>query len=862
MATDCHPKHIMSSAILWNALLLLLMQTTLTSGEQKHVSAFFQGDCSAKPCHHKCWDIDNGYFCECHPGFTLNKDGFTCSALASPVSAIPKNGTTDPEYSVIHSQSSIHAVQESDHLLSDTDSQKRTSLLSNSAVDSVQNVNTKSGALDPRSHKNNIKIRKAFLKKDPSGLIVLSLRQRPGSKIKYKSAYLAGEKATDSEDKKRVCDLICVNNGTCTIDGNIKRCDCPLGTQGEFCENFVEVRYPKFSGTGFLALPVLKTGYKEFDIDIEFRPWAKNGLLLFSADHPSSQSDFFSIILVNGLIEFRFDCGTGIGIIRSKGEVNLGHWNRVHIDRVDNEATLLLNDDAPVHGVAKGAYSRITLRLHVYLGGYSKLGSLSNRVGTHKGFVGCIQEVKINGFQYDMRKSALVGDAEFGRNVGECSEGICEDVICENEGTCLAVAADRHLCMCPLGYGGQNCQHVTEVHIPEFAGHSHLRFQGLGRSVLSFTEIEIVLKPTEANGVVLYNGYKENRQGDFLSIALVGGHIEFRFDLGTGAAVIRSEKALELGEWHWVRASRTGLQGTLEVDEQTTIEGTSEGAFTQLTLLQDLYLGGHPNFDQTSKYSNISQSFTGCIQKVIINSQPLKLLEENLGGINIEACQHPCVGSPCLNGGDCIPDKNIYTCYCPIGYSNTNCEDRIPGEITTPRFTGDSFLMYTDKKVTTRVAGSKMDIHMMIKPESQNGLIFWSGQDQVSPSSDYVALGLIDGALQFRYNLGSGEAVISYNDTKLFDRQWHSVRAQRDRQDAFLEVDHTEIVEGSSSGSYKVLNTNKIVYIGGMPDISQTTGKKFTLGYVGCVRDITLAEEYDMEIVSGAQSGRNILHCL
>lgn len=46
-----------------------------------------------------------------------------------------------------------------------------------------------------------------------------------------------------------------------------------------------------------------------------------------------------------------------------------------------------------------------------------------------------------------------------------------------------------------------------------------------------------------------------------------------------------------------------------------------------------------------------------------------------------------------------------------------------------------------------------------------------------------------------------------------------------------------------------------------MPDIAQTTGKKFILGFVGCVRDITLAEEYDMEIVSGAQSGRNILQC-
>jgi hypothetical protein len=50
--------------------------------------------------------------------------------------------------------------------------------------------------------------------------------------------------------------------------------------------------------------------------------------------------------------------------------------------------------------------------------------------------------------------------------------------------------------------------------------------------------------------------------------------------------------------------SRTGLQGILEIDKQLKVEGNANGAFTQLTLLQDLYIGGHDNFDQISKLPN------------------------------------------------------------------------------------------------------------------------------------------------------------------------------------------------------------------------------------------------------------------
>ena len=60
-----------------------------------------------------------------------------------------------------------------------------------------------------------------------------------------------------------------------------------------------------FKGTGYVAFPVLKRAYKEFTITLEFRPMTRNGLLLFSSEHPNARSDFFSLALVNGHAELR-----------------------------------------------------------------------------------------------------------------------------------------------------------------------------------------------------------------------------------------------------------------------------------------------------------------------------------------------------------------------------------------------------------------------------------------------------------------------------------------------------------------------------------------------------------------------------
>ena len=42
--------------------------------------------------------------------------------------------------------------------------------------------------------------------------------------------------------------------------------------------------------------------------------------------------------------------------------------------------------------------------------------------------------------------------------LGECSSHVCDNVRCQNGGTCVADSADTHVCLCPLGQAGDRCE--------------------------------------------------------------------------------------------------------------------------------------------------------------------------------------------------------------------------------------------------------------------------------------------------------------------------------------------------------------------------------------------------------------------
>jgi hypothetical protein len=50
-----------------------------------------------------------------------------------------------------------------------------------------------------------------------------------------------------------------------------------------------------------------------------------------------------------------------------------------------------------------------------------------------------------------------------------------------------------------------------------------------------------------------------------VSLGLNNSYVEFRFDVGSGPAVIRSDHPIRIGDWHTVKLSRTRKQGNVPV---------------------------------------------------------------------------------------------------------------------------------------------------------------------------------------------------------------------------------------------------------------------------------------------------------
>lgn len=94
-------------------------------------------------------------------------------------------------------------------------------------------------------------------------------------------------------------------------------------------------------------------------------------------------------------------------------------------------------------------------------------------------------------------------------------------------------------------------------------------------------------------------------------------HLRYRF---------RSENPVRLGEWVEVRVSRTGRLASLEVEEEPAQEILAPGAFTQLSLPLNLYLGGAPSSDMYSPKMKTTASFVGCIQTIVLNNREVRTL--------------------------------------------------------------------------------------------------------------------------------------------------------------------------------------------------------------------------------------------
>ena len=210
------------------------------------------------------------------------------------------------------------------------------------------------------------------------------------------------------------------------------------------------VDIPFFNGYSFLAHPTLMDAFGVTKIALEIFPEATDGLILYNQQ--SEGTDFIALALSEGRVVFTYDLGSGVAVLESTLELELGKWHTIEAMRNGQEGQLIVDGSLPVVGSSSGVYTILQLGDNLYFGGSSDISALQLIIPVTSGFTGCIRNV-----QTGSNILELIEDASFASGVSECLIAPCNVQSCQNGGTCLEIE-EGSTCLCPGGYTGPMCE--------------------------------------------------------------------------------------------------------------------------------------------------------------------------------------------------------------------------------------------------------------------------------------------------------------------------------------------------------------------------------------------------------------------
>ncbi|XP_073794694.1 agrin isoform X36 [Danio rerio] len=721
----------------------------------------------------------------------------------------------------------------------------------------------------------------------------------------------------------------CRHGGTCEEDDNDFTCICPAGRGGAVCEKVIKYFIPSFGGKSYMAFQTMKA-YHTVRIAMEFRASEMTGILLYNGQ--KSKKDFLSLTLVEGYVELRFNTGSGTASVISKVLVKPGRWHQLVVVRNRRNAMLSVDNEPSVEGQSPPGTDGLNLDTDLFIGGVldDMSADVKERTSVSAGLVGCIRMLDVNNLVYNLQENG--GSVLYGSAIGECGNNPCLPNPCKNGASCQVkeaeifhckcvngfsgpTCADAHnpcdpnkchppsrcqvlpeggyKCECPMGREGRHCEKVSDkggAFIPYFTGDSFLELKGLhtyNQDLRQKFSMTIVLLANDSKGMIFYNGQKTDGKGDFISLSLNDGILEFRYDLGKGPAVIRSKEKIKLNEWNTVNLERASRKGEISINGKDPVRGEApksrKNQHTDLNLKESLFVGGAPDFRKVARAAAIKDGFKGAIQKITLMGIPILKADNALSSTDVSMYpNHPCSKDVCENGGRCNPQLNSYECACRHGFSGHHCQDTIfeksAGDTEAIAFDGHTFIEYhngvTKSQLTNEIPDPESlenpsdqsekallvnKFELSIRTEATHGLILWSGKGV--ERSDYIALAIVDGRVQMTYDLGS-KPVVLRSTVRVNTNHWIRIKASRALRDGSLQVGNEAAVTGSSPLAATQLDTDGALWLGGLEELSvaRRLPKAYSTGFIGCVKDV-IVDGVELHLVEDALNTPKISHC-
>ncbi|XP_052235644.1 agrin-like isoform X3 [Dreissena polymorpha] len=688
----------------------------------------------------------------------------------------------------------------------------------------------------------------------------------------------------------------CRHGGICRPDTELGyRCLCALGRTGVICRERASFTVPSFSGSAYLSLDVLGVISGNIFLNITFRSFNSDGMLLFASQNKDGTGQFISIAMSDGLVEFRYDTGTGPRQLQHPYPVSTDTMHQVIVKKMGQSVILIVDNKEPLVQAAIGKDSNLDLSGTLFLGFLPhNMSFIQEKIGVNLGFVGCVQSLTAGQVDkariYNLQFPSNFTNILDGLDVDACDNNPCQALPCANGGSCIMASSEIHMCLCPKGFTGDNCkasltaclnsqchpnstcsvsnkgevichcpptregqfceyEKVPDMEVPEFHGDSFLEL-AITDNLSEKTNIELWILTRDPNGLLLYSSQYFGGGGDTISINIFNTTVELRLYLGDNPLIIRSRDELHLNEWHRVIVRRQGKRAELIIDDGAPAVGESTGTLTELQLSGNMLIGGYKDKYDINAASGVTSRFKGVIQRIYING---RLVSNPISSAHDEYhvtlyTGPPCNLNPCMNGGVCIPKLDLAECKCPTRYIGQLCEKVAENlEANMPvRFNGNTHLQYLNEISKEQEAQRDNKFKFRFRTDETSGLLLFQGGRGPTVQNDYVAMAIRGGYLELSYNLGrqyEENLLLAKSTVYVSDGNWHTAFVRRSQREGELQVDKESIITMMSDAGATQMDTDGILWLGGKEDMPSGLPSDYYRGFRGCIGDVYIKDK-------------------